>query len=173
MNRLLRLTLLALAAPLLLALPALASTVNWDETAKIDHAKVMHYQVDSITLGKTGWTAKVTFSNESKVTIKVGKDFGLAFYRDKHAEALAKAVGLAQASTFSSTVPTSLKPGQQWSGTISGKGTLTASDTPTYARVVFGPFTGLPGEKKSVVWITDHALTVPAGVGSAPAGNLA
>ena len=32
-----------------------------------------------------------------------------------------------------------------------------------------GPFTGLPGESTSVVWITDHATTIGSGSVVAPA----
>ena len=29
-----------------------------------------------------------------------------------------------------------------------------------YARVIFGPFTGFPGQRSAVVWITDHARAI-------------
>jgi hypothetical protein len=174
MTRLVRLTTAALAVALLAALPAGATTVRWDETAVIDHARVMHYKVDSITLGSKGWSAHVSFVNTSKQPVKVGDQFGLAFYAKKSDSSLSKAIGFAQATTFSSKVPATLKPGATWSGTISGAGNLTVKGT-IYERVVFGPFTGLPGEAHAVVWITNHALAVGAKAKKAapPPGNVA
>jgi hypothetical protein len=37
-----------------------------------------------------------------------------------------------------------------------------------WARVIFGPFVGMPGEDHSVVWITDHATTVDIGSSTPP-----
>jgi len=146
---------LALLAPAV----ATAARVGWNETAKIDGARVMTYRVDSVSIGSNGWSAHVSFKNISKHTIKVGSQFGVAFYADPAAEDLSQAVGFAAATKFSTPTPTVLKPGASWTGVISGTGRLTTSGT-FYARVVFGPFTGLPGESSSVVWITDHKTMV-------------
>jgi hypothetical protein len=161
------------ALALALAPVASATTVRWKESAVIDHAHVMRYEVDSITLGKTSWSAHVTFSNTSDKTLQVGDQFGLAFYAKKSQSQLSKAVGFAPATTFSSKVPKTLAPGKTWSGTISGKGELKTT-TRVYERVVFGPFTGLPGEKGAVVWITNHSLAIGTKPAPAPpSGDVA
>ena len=160
-------TLIAAAVVCLVAAGSSAATaVHWNETATIDHAHVMRYTVDSLTVGKTSWSAQVSFRNESKATLKVGEQFGLAFYSDRSTQALTKAVGRAYATEASSPVPKTLKPGASWSGTIGGTGKLDLTGT-VYARVIFGPFTGLPGEKTPVVWITNHELPL------SPPGNVA
>jgi hypothetical protein len=145
---------------------AAATAVHWNESATIDHAQVMQYSVDSLTVGKTNWSAEVSFKNDSSKTLKVGEQFGLAFYSDRSTQALTKAVGRAYATEASSAVPKTLKPGASWSGTIGGTGKLNLTGT-VYTRVIFGPFTGLPGEKAPVVWITNHELPV------SPPGNVA
>ena len=55
-----------------------------------------------------------------------------------------------------------LKPGATWTGMISGTGQLAASRPSLYARVVFGPLTGVAGQTAPVYWITDHSKTLPA-----------
>jgi len=146
---------------------AAAGTVRWNETATIDGARVMTYHVDSISIRSTGWSARVSFRNISNRTIQVGSEFGVAFYADPKAEDLTEAVGFASATKFSTPTPTTMKPGASWTGIISGTGNLSTSGT-FYARVVFGPFTGLPGESTSIVWITDHKTTVRGSGGAAP-----
>ena len=47
-----------------------------------------------------------------------------------------------------------MRRGASWSGTIGGDGTLSSSASLRYARVVFGPLRGLPGQKGEVFWIT-------------------
>ncbi len=154
------------AISLLAPAAAAAGTVGWNETAKIAGARVMTYRVDTISIRSDGWSARVSFKNISQRTIRVGSEFGIAFYADPAAEDLSQAVGFAAATKFSTPTPTVMKPGASWSGVIGGSGRLTASGT-FYARIVFGPFTGLPGENSSVVWITDHKTTVH-GKGTTP-----
>jgi hypothetical protein len=160
---------LAIAVALCVLAPAAASAgrVGWNETAKVRGARVMSYRVDTVSVRKNGWSAHVSFKNLSHQTIRVGAEFGLAFYADGKATSLTQAVGFASATKFSTKTPTSLKPGESWTGVIGGSGNLTMSGR-VYARVVFGPFTGMPGENSSVVWITDHATTVGTGAPPAP-----
>ena len=121
----------------------------------------MTYTVDSLTFDAKGWSAHVSFRNISHVSIamSVHRQFEAAFFADPKTENLTQAVGVAPATMFSSKLPTLLKPGASWTGTISGTGRL-ATNQRVYARVVFGPFSGLPGTTTSVVWITDHSLTL-------------
>jgi hypothetical protein len=138
-----------------------AARVNWNEKAKYAGKPVMSYRVVSLTFTKTGWTAVVSFRNLSHKTIKVGNRFGVGFWTKAHATDLSQAVGFGSATLFSSKVPTVLKPGDQWSGVIGGIGSLNRSGH-VYARIIFGPFTGFPGQTSSVVWITDHAQSLIA-----------
>jgi hypothetical protein len=43
-----------------------------------------------------------------------------------------------------------------------GTGRLTSTQR-LYARVVFGPFSGIPGQGRPIIWITDHMTTVGKG----------
>jgi hypothetical protein len=158
----------AAAAFLVVAGSAAAKRVTWNEAAKSGGAKVMTYTVDSLTFNAKGWSAHVSFHNVSQKTIGMSarREFGAAFFADPKSESLSRAVGFATATTFSSKLPTSLKPGDSWTGTISGTGKLTSNGR-VYARVVFGPFSGLPGTTSAVVWITDHSMTL--GKAAAPA----
>jgi hypothetical protein len=154
---------LAIAAIALLATAPVAGAarVNWNEKAKYAGKPIMSYQVASLTFTKKGWTAVVSFRNLSHKTIKVGNRFAIGFWTKAHATDLSKAVGFGYATQFSSKVPTVLKPGDHWSGEIGGSSSLTRSGR-VYARVIFGPFTGFPGQASSVVWITDHAQSLIA-----------
>jgi hypothetical protein len=156
-----RLGLGVAVAALSLAVPAIgasAATVHWSETAKDAGASVMGFKVDSFTFTKSGWSAKVTLKNLSKTTIKVGDNFGAAIFTDHVTTDLSQVAGFALAQSFSPARPTKLGPGQSWSGTISGTGHLKASSAVRYARVVFGPLVGMPGQKGPVFWVTDHWL---------------
>ena len=154
------------AACLILAASATAGPVSWNESAKASGVNVMTYTVDSLTFDAKGWRAHVSLHNVSHVTVGVGarREFGVAFFTDPKTHTLSQG-SFAVATTFSTKPPTSLKPGDSWSGTIGGTGRLTTTMR-VYVRVVFGPFSGLPGTTAAVDWITDHAMTL--GKGSSP-----
>lgn len=147
---------LAVAVCLVAAPAAGAERLGWNEKAKYAGKPVMSYRVVSLTFGRTGWNARVSFRNLSKQTIRVGKQFGVGFWTSRTATSLQEVAGIAAATKFSSKVPTELKPGESWTGVIGGSGRLQAGAR-VYARVIFGPFTGFPGQRSSVWWITDHA----------------
>ena len=137
---------------------ASAGKVTWDEKAKDGTVPVMGFRVDSLTFSKQSWSAHVTFTNLSKQTIRIGANFGAAIFGDSKTEDLNRAIGFAVALRFSPARPQALSPGASWNGTIGGDGTLSSSASVRYARVVFGPLRGLPGQKGAVYWVTDHAL---------------
>jgi hypothetical protein len=153
--------LLASLVAAALAAGASAGKVSWNETAKNGKVAVVGFTVDSLTFGGAKWSAHVTIHNLSKHTIKIGNRFGAAIYSDGKTEDLNEAIGFAYALKFSPARPTALKPGASWTGTIGGDGRLQSSRSLRWARVVFGPLTGLPGQSRAVFWITDHALTLP------------
>jgi hypothetical protein len=162
-------TLLAALVSASLAGGAAAGKVSWDEKAKNGNVPVMSFRVDSLSFGKQSWNARVTFTNLSKQTITIGANFGAAIFGDSKTEDLNRAIGFAQTLRFSPARPTALPPGASWTGTIGGDGTLNPSPSARYARLVFGPLGGLPGQKGPVFWVTDHALTLqPSLAGSNP-----
>jgi len=137
---------------------ATAATVHWNETARNGSVAVMGFRVNSFAFTKTGWSANVSLRNLSKTTIKIGDNFGAAIFSDHVSTDLSQVLGFALAQTFSPARPTKLGPGDSWTGTISGTGHLKASSAVRYARVVFGPLTGMPGQSGPVFWVTDHSL---------------
>jgi hypothetical protein len=160
----------AVAAALVLTAPATAGRVGWNEAAEWNGAKVMTYTVDTLTFDAKGWRARVSFRNVSPGTIGVGRKFGVAFYpNSKSASSLQGE--LVRAITFSKKLPSSLRPGGSWTGTMASPGRLT-SNRRIYARFVFGPFSGLPGTSGPIVWITDHVQPLgkrPVGIPGPPA----
>src|SRR5262245_15477884 len=154
--------LLALVAWLVAAPAAGAERLGWNEKAKYAGKPVMSYRVVSLTFGERGWNAHVSFRNLSSRTIRVGNEFGVGFWTSRKATSLQEVAGIASATTFSSKVPAVLKPGQSWTGVIGGRGQLNSRGR-VYARVIFGPFTGFPGQRSAVWWITDHARALGSG----------
>ena len=161
--------LLAALAAASLAGGAGAAKVVWEEQAKDGSVPVMGFRVDSLTFNKQSWSARVALTNLSTKTITIGANFGAAIFDDGKTEDLRRAIGFAAALRFSPARPRALAPGASWSGTIGGDGTLSSSAGVRYARLVFGPLGGIPGQKGAVYWLTDHALTLqPNLAGSRP-----
>jgi hypothetical protein len=160
---------LAVVACLAAAPVSSADRLGWNENAKYKGKSVMSYQVASLTVTASSWSARVSFHNLSRKTIRVGNEFGLGFWSNDTATGLTQAIGFATATKFSSRPPAVLKPGGSWSGVIGGSGQL-AGGTRVYARVVFGPFNGFPGQSAAVVWITDHAK--PMGTNAKDSGGV-
>jgi hypothetical protein len=153
----------AIAAAGLLAVPAFAAKpLNWNETFKNVDGKVLNFRVTSITVTPTGWTARISFTNLSRQTVHVGNEFGLAFFVNATTTKPVRATALLQATEFSPKRPSALKPGATWAGTIGGTGQLDTTATSGHARILFGPFAGVPGQKTETYWITDHQTLIPA-----------
>lgn len=163
----------AVTAGLLVAPAFAAKKLHWNETYKDKAGRVLNFQVTSLSVTQTTWTAHVSFQNLSKKTVQVGNQFGIAFFATAKTEDPTKASALVQATTFSPARPTALKPGASWSGVISGTGQLSTAKTSGYARILFGPFLHVPGQKgTSTYWITDHVTSVPATSVSSSGGGL-
>jgi hypothetical protein len=159
----------AVSATVLLVAPAVAaapSTLLWKETANDGKTPVMSFTVTSLTFAGGGWTARVSFGNLSKKTIQVGNDFGVAFFETATATDPAHAAAFAVATSVTPARPVSLKPGASWSGLVGGPGQLAANRPRLYARLVFGPLSGVPGQSSAIDWVTNHSLPIaPAGSG--------
>ena len=137
-----------------------AAPLSWSETAKVGGANVLRFHVSAISLGKSSWSARITFRNLSRRTVRVGNVFALMFYRGSTITPTTRADAFGRATRFSPQRPVRLEPGDSWTGVIGGKGRPQPKLSGTvYARVVFGPFFGVPGWPKGFFWITDHART--------------
>jgi len=141
---------------------ASAKPLHWNESFSDSKGRVLSFQVTSLTVTQTTWTAHVSYTNLSKQTVQVGNTFALAFFADAKTTNPSNASALVKATSFSPSRPTKLAPGATWSGTIGGSGTLETAATSGYARLVFGPFTGVPGQKQAIYWITDHSAKIAA-----------
>jgi hypothetical protein len=139
------------ATCLILAAPATAARVGWNEAAKAKGATVMVYKVDTLTFDSMGWRAHVTVRNVSHVPIGMRRDFGVALYADAKTQTISEGLGFTGATSYSSKLPASLEPGASWTGTIGGSGRLSPDRT-----------------------IYDHALPILKGSGgsTAPSGPV-
>jgi hypothetical protein len=150
-----------LAAATLFAVPALAG-LGWSETALADGKPLMSFSVDKLSIGAKRWSAHVSFRNLSHRTVRVGNDFGLAVYSKARIVPMSRPEAFGRATSFSTPRPTRLRPGASWSGTIAGPGRPKVSGL-GFARILFGPFTGLPAGPTPFLWITDHSLPLELG----------
>jgi hypothetical protein len=142
------------------AAPALGErALNWSELAKVRGHGVFRFKVQSISIGKTGWSAHVSFRNVSNRTVRVGNVFGLSYFRGSQITPTTHFDAFGRATGFSPAKPATLRPGETWAGVIRGRGhpSLTGK---VYARILFGPFYGVPGFPNPYYWVTDHARTV-------------
>ncbi len=173
LKRRLTCTFLTAATAGLLVAPAFAAKkLHWNETYKNSAGRVLNFQVTSLSVTQSTWTAHVSFQNLSKKTVKVGNQFAIAFFATAKTEDPAKASSLVQATTFSPARPTVLGPGASWSGVISGTGQLSTKTTSGFVRILFGPFLDVPGQKGTTYWITDHETSVPATSVASSGGGL-
>jgi hypothetical protein len=142
--------------------PALgARPLAWKESAKVHGDPVLSFEVETLSVGKSGWSARISVHNFTHRVVRVGNVFALTFYKGAKITPTTKADAFGQATKFSPRRPATLAPGATWSSVISGRGrpqpTLTGK---VYARVVFGPFYNVPGWPKGFFWITDHSRTI-------------
>jgi hypothetical protein len=150
----------ALAVGAVGAAPALGErSLNWSELAKVKGHGVLRFKVQSISIGKTGWSARVSFRNVSGRTMRVGNVFGLSYFRGSQITPTTRFDAFGRATRFSPAKPASLRPGESWTGVIQGKG-RPALTGKVYARILFGPFYGVPGFPNPYYWVTDHSRTV-------------
>ena len=161
-----------LVLTVLFAAPALAKTrVGWNETARISGVPMMSFQVATISVGKTSWSARISFRNLSHRTVRVGSSFGIAYYRSAKLTPTTKPEAFGLANKYSHSLPVRLVPGASWTGVITGAGRPRITGK-TWSRVVFGPFIGVPGTLKNFIWITDHSLPLTFGSKSGGSGGF-
>ena len=164
----------SIALAVLLPAPAEAvpaSHVNWKETWKVNGVPVLSFNVTSVTVGKTKWTARVSFRNLLHRTVNIPRNsFGIAFYGSAKLTAKTPPEAYGLAKTFSKPRPARLGPGRSWTGVISGLG-RPAITGKAWVRIVFGPFSNVPGVAKLSLWVTDHALVLTFGSKAAKPGG--
>lgn len=147
--------------------PALGTVpVSWKESAKVHGDPVLTFEVKTLSVGKSGWSARIAVHNLSHRVVRIGDAqgvalFALTFYKGAKITPTTRADALGRATTFSPQRPKTLAPGATWNSVISGKGRpQPALSGKVYARVVFGPFYNVPGWPKGFFWITDHSRTI-------------
>ena len=140
------------------AVTARATRLGWDETARDGKAAVLRFRFDSLAFGASGWTAQVSITNVSDKTIRIGDEFGVEVYANPSTTDPAKGLAFGDATSFSPPRPSLLKPGASWSGVVGGKGKPPDSAAARYLRLIVGPFSGVPGQKRPIIWISNHSL---------------
>ena len=161
-----------LVLTVVLAAPALGGTrVGWNETAKAAGVPVMSFQVATLSVGKTSWSARISFHNLSHGTVRVGSSFGLAFFHSGKLTPATKPEAFGRANKYSHALPAHLVPGASWTGVITGAGRPRITGK-TWSRVVFGPFTGVPGASQTFIWVTDDSLPLVFGSKSGGSGGF-
>jgi hypothetical protein len=129
------------------------------------------FGVRAFRVTRDGWAADISVENRSDVGWEVGDpryeaglQFGVMLFPDDDLEALedrnrrGDLPGIRQATSYRPALPSVLRPGSTWRGTISAPGALAGG---LWVRISFGPFvsTSSPpaGTASPVVWFTDHA----------------
>jgi hypothetical protein len=110
------------------------------------------YRVRTIRIAPSGWSVTASVVNRTKEPLRIVYAHEPAGYND-----FGIRVGEAPAQALHSSppVPILLRPGERWSGTLSGPEGLARG---TLVRVQFGQFGTLHGDR--FTWVTDHAYRV-------------
>jgi hypothetical protein len=119
---------------------------------------------------RNGWAVSAAVKNDSPATLVIsrrhsrhGTECGILLLRTRSRPAAQNAGPGQFASRFRPALPVSLRPGERWSGTFSGRGRLPAGD---YVRIEFGSF-GASGTLRPPIsmqfeYITDHTFRLSA-----------
>jgi hypothetical protein len=145
--------------------------LNWTEHASFEGYKMMTFKVKTLEVGPNGWSAQVSFRNDSTKTIllpkggpKSPKSWGLGVFTSATSQRVEEPGNYEiKPTTIEPALPSELKPGQAWSGVF-------AAPEPPRARrwlhLVFGVFfwkgTPPPGMGAYFLWITSHLVRAPA-----------
>lgn len=145
------------AAALILAPAASARTfqLGWNERFEVAGQPVMSFKVASLTISKSGWSARVSFRNLTAKPVLIRNRFALLHARQRST----RAFGRLAARSLRPRMPSRLAPRSAWSGTLSGKGA--AALRGVFVRVHFDEFVGhLRLGRARFGWVTDHAVRV-------------
>ena len=151
----LRVVLVALVAALVLVPAASARTIplGWEERFDVAGTPVMSFRVRSLTIDGPAWSARVSFKNLTSQTVTIRNRFALLHSRNR----ATRKFGRLAALRLTPRMPSRLRAGQSWSGTLSGRGA--AALRGAYVRVHFDEFTGrLRLGRARFGWVTDSAV---------------
>ena len=158
------------AVPSVVRAPPQEATLGWEETYPAEKPALV-FGVGSFRVTRDGWAADISIENRSDVGWEVGDpryeaglQFGVMLFPDDDLKALedrnrrGELPAIRHAATYRPALPSVLRPGSTWRGTISAPGALAGG---LWVRVSFGPFVSVSdppaGAASPVVWFTDHA----------------
>jgi hypothetical protein len=156
--------------PVTVKAPPQTARLGWEEKYPADEAALV-FGVSSFTVTRNGWKADVSVENRSKVGWEVGdprraaeRAFGVLLFPNNDLGELDRRnrngdlPAIRPATSFSPSLPTVLRPGKTWKGTIAAPGALAGG---LWVRLSFGTFSSVgdppKGAAPQVVWFTDHA----------------
>jgi len=149
--------------------PARPRTVvlDWHESPGRAGARLI-VDVSRLVVRRDSWSVDARVKNGTKVAYTIGRphhpgqsEFGVLLLSSPSVEAddIAAAGPGLLASRYSPPLPRVLHPGEEWNGTFSGRGRLTAAH---YLRVQLGRFTTVGPRRPGLPWrfgyVTDHVL---------------
>jgi hypothetical protein len=129
----------------------------------------LRFAVDELKVDEERWSVEISVTNDTPNSFELGTlghelAFGLMLFGTGDVAELEEASREGDlprarlAETIEPPPPDLLAPGETWSATLSGRGSLADG---SYLRVVFGPFVpvGDPpeGMQSDVLWITDRS----------------
>jgi hypothetical protein len=158
------------AVPVVVRAPPQKASLGWEETYPTEKPALV-FGVRSFTVTRDGWAADISVENRSGVGWEVGDpryeaglQFGVMLFPDDDLKALedrnrrGDLPAIRQAAAYRPALPSVLRPGATWRGTISAPGALAGG---LWVRISFGPFVSVSdppaGAASPVVWFTDHA----------------
>jgi hypothetical protein len=158
------------AVPATVRAPPQNARLGWKEPYPAERPALV-FGVESFTVTRAGWAARISVENRSKAGWEVGDPrsaaylaFGVLLFPNDDLDELERRnrsgdlPAIRPATRYSPALPRVLRPGATWRGRISAPGALAGG---LWARFSFGPFVsvGKPpeGADSLVVWFTDHA----------------
>ncbi len=143
--------------------------LNWVEQRSADYfPQAMTFKVKDVVLTTKAWSVHASFTNRSKVTLKIGPSLGTNYALYTFGLGWGHCVPNGPGSTCGLAtlkytyakpkVPTSVGPGQTWSGVFGGPGRPAKGKL---INVIFGTFypPGSPANGvKEFDWVSSHAF---------------
>lgn len=157
--------------PIIVKAPPQTAQLDWRERYP-SATPALVFGVSRFTVTQEGWSAEISVENTSSVSWTVGdprdaaqRQFGVLLFPNNDLDELERrsrdgdVPAVRAATSYSPALPTGLRPGETWKGTIAAPGALAGG---LWVRLSFGPFASVgdppPGAKKTpFVWFTDHA----------------
>lgn len=137
-------------------------TLNWTESNRGANRPLMIFTVRSITLTGARWSVRASVTNRSRKTIRITQanlqfhppeyGFGLLVPPRPCAPGVYCEWPYLGATQFRPRLPSALRPGQNWTGVFSGRGTLPRR---RLLPIVFGRFVA---DGEPFHWITQHTF---------------